>query len=396
LEHEALEKYRINFNSPSFKQRLILLSLWIIIACGLFSLRAVLFPFILALLIAYVFHPLVNILERVKIKKYTIPRFVSVLIIYCTLFLILILISLIFIPQFYHEMLRLAKEATILLNSLDENIINNISHKLNKFFRSYQIPIEVMSDVPDNEYKNHWVSLDLLNIYKNTVNNIVNYIRSETTNIIASAQHILSKIVSFVFMIFLIFMITGFLLVDSDRIKKFFLYMIPARDQHSFKIFLSRLDQRLSGVVRGQLTICVINAFLTLVGLLLLNIKFAIILATIAGILSLVPIFGSIISTVPIVLVALTISPFKALLALFWIVGIHALEANFLNPKIMSNSAKIHPVLVVLSLVAGERFYGIIGALLAVPIMSIITTIFMSALAKAKHLEEGLPKSKER
>src|SRR5690606_25325303 len=104
------------------------------------------------------------------------------------------------------------------------------------------------------------------------------------------------------------------------------------------------------------------------------RIKFAFILATIAGIFSLVPIFGSIISTVPIVLVALTISPVKALIALVWIIAIHILEANFLNPKILGNSAKIHPVLVVLALITGEPFYGIIGALLAVPIMSIIIT----------------------
>jgi predicted PurR-regulated permease PerM len=192
-------------------------------------------------------------------------------------------------------------------------------------------------------------------------------------------------------MLLLVFMITGFLLVDSERIKKFFLNMIPQNDRKSFENFLSRLDQRLSGVVRGQLTICLINAILTLIGLLIFNINFAFILATIAGILSLVPIFGSIISTIPIVLVALTSSPITALAALLWVIGIHTLEANFLNPKIMGDSAKIHPILIILSLVAGERFYGMIGALLAVPIMSIIVTIFMSILSRAKHIE-GLAK----
>jgi predicted PurR-regulated permease PerM len=367
------------------------------IIIGLFCLRSVLLPFILASLIAYVFHPLVQHLEKITIKNKKIPRFVSVLIIYFTCALAIIIISLLFIPQFYREMFRLAREATAMLNTLDEGVISIIGQKLENFFRTYEIPIEIAPPTLENingpviSQRAHWISIDLLNLYRTSIDYIINYITSETKNIVSSAQFIVSKFVAFMFMLLLVFMITGFLLVDSERIKKFFLNMIPQNDRKSFENFLSRLDQRLSGVVRGQLTICLINAILTLIGLLIFNINFAFILATIAGILSLVPIFGSIISTIPIVLVALTSSPITALAALLWVIGIHTLEANFLNPKIMGDSAKIHPILIILSLVAGERFYGMIGALLAVPIMSIIVTIFMSILSRAKHIE-GLAK----
>ena len=57
--------------------------------------------------------------------------------------------------------------------------------------------------------------------------------------------------------------------------------------------------------------------------------------------------------------------------------GFTCVEANFLNPKIMGNAAKIHPVLVVFALIAGEHSYGLVGALFAVPVASIIQTIFM-------------------
>jgi predicted PurR-regulated permease PerM len=59
-----------------------------------------------------------------------------------------------------------------------------------------------------------------------------------------------------------------------------------------------------------------------------------------------------------------------------WIIGIHLVEANLLNPKIMGESAKIHPALVVFVLVAGEHFYGIVGALFAVPITSVGLAFF--------------------
>jgi predicted PurR-regulated permease PerM len=97
----------------------------------------------------------------------------------------------------------------------------------------------------------------------------------------------------------------------------------------------------------------------------------------IATALSLIPIFGAIFSSVPAVAIGLTQSFGTAAFVLAWIIGIHQLEANFLNPKIMGDAAKIHPVLVVFALIAGEQSYGLVGALFAVPVASIIQTIFV-------------------
>src|SRR5262249_22727626 len=60
-----------------------------------------------------------------------------------------------------------------------------------------------------------------------------------------------------------------------------------------------------------------------------------------------------------------------------WIIGIHFIEANLLNPKIIGTAAKIHPVLVIFSLFLGEHAYGLVGALLAVPVLSAISVVFM-------------------
>ena len=100
-------------------------------------------------------------------------------------------------------------------------------------------------------------------------------------------------------------------------------------------------------------------------------------MSILAAVGSLIPIFGSILSAIPAVLVGLTQSPGTAFAVLAWILGIHQLEANFLNPKIIGDSAKIHPVLVVFSLLVGEHFFQIKGALFAVPCMSIAQTIFL-------------------
>ena len=112
------------------------------------------------------------------------------------------------------------------------------------------------------------------------------------------------------------------------------------------------------------------------------------ILAFVTFILSVVPIFGTVLSSIPIVLLALSAGgPPRALLALAWITGIHALEAYVMNPKIMGDASRIHPVLIVLALVVGERSAGIAGALLAVPVMSVFVAVFRFLHRKQAELD---------
>ena len=116
--------------------------------------------------------------------------------------------------------------------------------------------------------------------------------------------------------------------------------------------------------------------------------------------MSLIPIFGSFLSSVPIVVIAVVSrGDLDLMLGVYvtgWIVLIHLLEANFLNPKILGTSARIHPVLVVFALVAGEHTYGLVGALFAVPVLSIVQTVFMYLRRKespqaAANLPQPLP-----
>src|SRR4029079_14480849 len=116
---------------------------------------------------------------------------------------------------------------------------------------------------------------------------------------------------------------------------------------------------------------------LSAIGFSIFGLKYWPILAVVAAVMSLIPIFGSILSSVPAVAIGLTQSPATAFGVLAWIIGIHQIEANFLNPKIIGDSAKIHPVLVVFSLLVGEHFFQITGALFAVPCMSIAQTVFL-------------------
>ena len=175
--------------------------------------------------------------------------------------------------------------------------------------------------------------------------------------------------------IMLTFMVAGFLLLEMPHIRDASRNLVPGKYQRDYEELLSGLNQGLSGVVRGQILICLVNGVLSFIGFLIFIPKYAFVMAMLAGVMSLIPIFGTIISSIPVVLVGLTVSFGTAVGVLAWILGIHFIEGNFLNPKIIGTAAKINPVIIIFVLVAGEHTFGIPGALLAVPVTSVVLTL---------------------
>ncbi|HUJ76155.1 MAG TPA: AI-2E family transporter, partial [bacterium] len=206
-------------------------------------------------------------------------------------------------------------------------------------------------------------------------------------DLLLGGRYLLRHVSTFVVNTFLVFMLAAFLLVNPGRIYAFFRSMVPEQHQPAYAEWLARLDEGLSGVVRGQVIICLINGFVTAAGIYYLRVPFWFTLSIVATVCSLIPIFGVLISSVPIVIMALSVSPYTALLAVLWILLIHFIEGNFLNPKILGDAARIHPVLIVFALVTGEYINGVVGALLAVPIFSVLYNTFRYLQAVAERVE---------
>jgi predicted PurR-regulated permease PerM len=224
------------------------------------------------------------------------------------------------------------------------------------------------------------------------------YVKTMQAAIIAHLERISSAIpgiIRGIFTFFVILMIAAFFIVFFPKIKAYGRDLFPPEYHDDYESVLQKIDARLSGVIRGQFIICLVNGGLTYAGLAMLGLPLAPTLATIAGVLSLIPIFGTILSTIPAVIVALSVSPesgsaggilaqylgadnriLLALCVIGWVCIIHAIESYILNPNIMGQSAHMNPLIIVFALLAGEHVGGIIGALLAVPIASIFVTLF--------------------
>ncbi len=207
-------------------------------------------------------------------------------------------------------------------------------------------------------------------------------------SIVARGPDLALRVGKSLYLFLLILMLTAFIVMDRKRISAFFASLPPDHLKPEYASLIRYVDQGLAGVIRGQLVICAVNGVLTWIGLVLLGVRGAALLSLVAGVLSLIPIFGTIVSSIPIVLVATTTSIGTGVLSLAWIGFIHLLEANLLNPMIMGSHANMHPVVIVFALLAGEHAFGAWGALLAVPTMSILQSCFLFY----RHEIEGIPR----
>jgi predicted PurR-regulated permease PerM len=200
----------------------------------------------------------------------------------------------------------------------------------------------------------------------------------------------LGSLLGGVFGFFITLMLSAYMLLGEASILAFATSLVPPPSRPAFAELLLRIERGLAGVVRGQLIICAVNGVLSAIGFAIAGLHYWPLLALVAAVFSLVPVFGSILSSIPAVAVALSQGLGKAVFVLLWIIGIHQLEANLLNPKIMGDQAKLSPLLVIFSLLAGEHFFGILGALLAVPAMSIVQNVFLHWRKYALHYDDPL------
>lgn len=150
---------------------------------------------------------------------------------------------------------------------------------------------------------------------------------------------------------------------------------------------LKEVESRLGAWVNGELFLMALVGVSVYFGLTLLHVDFALPLAIIAGVLEIVPMIGPIISAVPAVLVALTMSPLLALsvVALYFIV--QQVENNIFVPIVLRKSVGLSPIITIFALMVGGRLAGIVGAVLAVPIVLVLQVIvhaFLVAPQKSK------------
>jgi putative heme transporter len=377
---------------PFRRRATMLVILWLALVAVPVLFPSAILPFAGSALIAYLVAPMVNWLTSQRIRGRLIPRWVAILLIYAVFFCGVYLFMIAIVPQLYREMVRITSNAVAFARSLTPERVQELARQAEDWLNSHGVPVALSSralegaDATDATTGRHSFSLavDLEQLLREASIRFSGIARDNVARVVAMTRALLTGVFTGVFTLFFMLMVAAFMSIDAAGIGAYFRSLIPPEWSTDVALLAKRIDRSLAGVVRGQVTICLVNGTLTFVGLVLFGVKFAFLLATVATVFSLIPIFGAIFSSVPIVAMALAQNWKAGLAMLGWIIGIHALEAYFLNPKIMGSAARIHPVVVALALIAGERTYGLLGALFAVPVAAVAVACFDFVRRKAQ------------
>lgn len=182
--------------------------------------------------------------------------------------------------------------------------------------------------------------------------------------------------------IFTIAVFTFYFLLERNNLRVFLEMFIGAELGKKVADIVRGAEVRLGAWVRGQLFLALIIGMVSYLGLVFLGISYALPLAIFAGILEMVPIIGPIISAVPAVLVALTISPGLALAVVALYFVIQQLENNLVVPMVMQKAVGLPPLASLLALMIGGKLGGVVGIILSVPILLVIQTVIQEVTTK--------------
>ena len=192
-------------------------------------------------------------------------------------------------------------------------------------------------------------------------------------NIYTQTRMVLSGVTAAIF----VFVLTFYLVIEKDAMKKFVRLVTPRRHVPYVEQSIGQAQQKVGRWVVAQLALGVVIGLVVGVGLWILRVPYALPLALLAGMFELLPVIGPIIAAVPAVIVGFSQSWVMGLLVLGLYVIVQQLENNVLVPNIMRKAIGLHPLVTIIAILFGARLAGLMGVILAVPMATIIS-IFLS------------------
>ncbi len=329
------------------KKNYIVKGLTITIIAGLIIYFSILFfdlivMLAIAILIAMIFNPLVNILER-----YELSRGLAVLIVFVIVGFLLIWGISYFVPTLATQMNAIAK-------NINQEKLNKILTEIQKSISGY-IPFVDTSDLAAK------LSEFLSSLFFNSISNL---------------SKLVSNILSIVALSIIIPFMTYFLLKDNKKIIKGIINIVPNKYFEVSYSVLNEINVQLGRYVRAWIFDAFMVGFLSAIGLTLLGIKNSVSIGVVAGLGHLIPYFGPIVGGLPALLFSIVqfgnLSMLPSITIMF--IMIYAVDNGFIQPNLFSKSTDFHPLAIIILILIGEQLMGVLGMLLAVPVATVIKT----------------------
>ena len=201
------------------------------------------------------------------------------------------------------------------------------------------------------------------------------------------------SIINAIVLLAIIPFIAFYMLKDYKQLKKSVWYITPRQWRQQGILFMRDVDASLGNYIRGQLFVCVLIGSLSTIFFWLVNMQYPLLLGFMIGVTNVIPYFGPVIGAVPAVIIAATISGKMVIKTVIIVFTLQFLEGNVISPFIVGKSLHMHPLFIMFALLAGGEIGGILGLILAVPILSITKVAVIHAkehFVKHKHPKESL------
>ena len=210
----------------------------------------------------------------------------------------------------------------------------------------------------------------------------VDFLRSQSDRYAGTVVRLPVLVASVALDIVLAIFLSLYWVISAPGLKRFVLSLFPPNGpRERASEVLSAMGSSMGGYVRASVLDGIIVGVLTFIGLMLLGVRFAIVLALFAAVMELIPVIGPIVSAVPAVIIAYLDSPTKALIVLGFYVVLQQFESNVLMPNVMKNQTDVPQVLSLFAVFAGGTLAGILGALIAVPLAGALVVLTEMVIA---------------
>ncbi len=330
------------------------------------TIIAISVPLFIGFGFAWLVEPMIKLLEKRKIS-----RKIATFIVYTLFILVLILLLVLVVPEFISQLKDLISQVPTFVSDI-KNFITN-------FF---------------DKFKNS--EIDLNAIQTNIFSQLETLATDLTNNSLSGIVDTVTKIISSGATVALGLMIGLYFSLDFDKIQTRIKGLIPIKHKEDGEKLLHELNTMARGYVSGTLFTSLIVAFFTFIGLLISGIGSPLLFAIFCGITNIIPYFGPYIGGIPTIIVAFSVNPMCGIITLITIVLVQTIDGNIINPIIIGKATDIHPITIVIGLLVFQHYFGIIGMIIATPVIGAIKILFNFFNAKYGLVDMIKPSTSEK
>ncbi len=359
-DRDEVARRFIHISLPDFAKAIVILIGLALFAYILFQLKSLLFILFFSYLFSAALVPSVE-----KLEKFHIPKGLSVTMI----FIIVIGVISVFlgnlIPILSNELLTLGLQA----QNLIEAVINGET-KLPRF-------LEWINPLLESSFS----GLDTNQLTSELEKNLVN-VGQDLKGVAQNAVGLLVSITNGFANAILVLFLTYFMTVDHQKVDNFIISLFKDDYQNYLKAKSNSIKTKVGQWLQGQILLMLAVGVLTYIGLNIIGMEYSFTLAVLAGLTELIPVVGPLIAYVAAIPIAGNDSSTMILWVTILYFIIQRLENNLLVPFIMNKATGLHPIIVLVSMLIGYEFKGILGVIISIPIAGILAIFYQDFILK--------------